>query len=158
MGDAAQDGRNSDPVVVERIARLVTEGRAVTIDEPIGISIRSVQRSALARPDGSAVPEEWFTFSRGLRADEAPDGQQRCQRLTFEVPVEDGFVDDIVVRRTGERLRFGGQLAALVQVAAHLPRRPGRRGSGATAPAAAATSAPGARPRTTAGTRWSATA
>lgn len=124
MGNAAQDGRNSDPVIVEHLVRLVTEGRTVGLDDPIGIAIRGVQRSALAQPNGDAVPEEWFTFGRGLRADEAPDGRQRCQRLTLEVPVEAGFVDDLIVRRTGERLRFGGQLAALVQLGVFLRTGP----------------------------------
>jgi hypothetical protein len=124
MGNAAQDGRSSDPVVVEAIAQLVAEGRPVAVDDPVGIAIRGVQRTGLARADGREVPEEWFTFGRGVRADQAPDGRQRCQRLTLEVPPEAGSVDDIVVRRTGERLRFGGQLAALVQLTAHLRTGP----------------------------------
>jgi hypothetical protein len=124
LGAAAQDGRASDPVVVERIAKLASEGRAVAVDDPVGIAIRGVQRSGLAQADGCEVPAEWFSFSRGVPADEAPDGRQRCQRLTLEVPPEAGSVDELVVQHTGDRLRFGGQLAALVQLTAYLRTGP----------------------------------
>ncbi len=121
LGASAQDGRNSDPLIVERIARLATERRPIAFDDPVGVYMRGVQHEALAQPDGSDVPATWFDFSRGLRAEEAPDGLQRCQRLTFELPPDADFtLEDLVVRRTGERLRFGGQLAALVQLTAYV--------------------------------------
>jgi hypothetical protein len=121
LGAAAQDGRHSDPLVVERIAGLVSEGRVVGVDDPVGVYIASVQHHELSQPDGDDVPMEWFAFGRGLSATEAPDGRQRAQRFTLEVPGDADFdLSDLIVRRTGERLRFGGQLAALVQLTLYL--------------------------------------
>jgi hypothetical protein len=118
---AAQDGRHSDPVVVERVTSLTTEGRPVGFDDPIGVYIRGVQGHELAQPDGEDVPEEWFELSRGVSAAQAADGRQRSQRLTLAVPDDADFaVSDLVVRRTGEPLTFGGQLAALVQLTVYL--------------------------------------
>lgn len=118
---AAQHGRHSDPLIVERVTSLATEGRPLGFDDPIGVYIRSVQHHELAQPDGEDVPEEWFEFSRGVLANAAADGRSRTQRLTLAVPDEADFaLNDLVGRRTGERLAFGGQLAALVQVVVHL--------------------------------------
>jgi hypothetical protein len=117
LGAAGVDGRNSDPLVVERVTRLATERRPIGFDDPVGVYIRGVQRHELAQPDGTDVPESWFEFGRGVAAAEAPDGLQRRQRLILEAPPDADFaLSDLVVRRTGERLRFGGQLAALVQL------------------------------------------
>lgn len=125
LGASAQDGRNSDPLIVERIARLATEGRPIAFDDPVGIYMRGVQHEALAQPDGSDVPEAWFHFSRGARAAETADRRQRCQRLTLELPDDVDFtLEDLVVRRTGEPLLFGGQLAALVQLTAYVRTGP----------------------------------
>jgi hypothetical protein len=121
LNAAARDGRNSDPLIVERVTRLATERRAIGIDDPVGIVIRSVEHHELAQPDGTDVPASWFTFSRGVTAEEAPDGLPRHQRLTFALaPDADFALSDLVVRRTGERLRHGGQLAALVQLTVYL--------------------------------------
>lgn len=121
LGAAAVDGRNSDPLVVERVTRLATERRPIAADDPVGVYIRGVQHHELAQPDGTDVPESWFEFGRGVAAAEAPDGLQRCQRLIFEAPPDTDFaLSDLVVRRTGEKLRFGGQLAALVQLVVYL--------------------------------------
>ena len=100
---------------------MASEGRPVGVDDPIGIYIVSVQEHELAQPDGEDVPEDWFSFKRGVSATQAPDGRQRAQRLTLEVPGDADFaLSDLVVRRTGERLVLGGQLAALVQLAVYL--------------------------------------
>lgn len=131
LSAAAQDGRHSDPLLVERIAGLATEGRSVGLDDPVGIYIASVQRHELAQPDGEDVPEEWFTFERGVSARQPPDGRPRAQRLALEVPGDADFaLSDLVVRRTGERLAFGGQLAALVQLTVYLRSGEPHGGSG----------------------------
>lgn len=115
LGAAATDGRSSDPLIVERIVRFVSEGRVIGFDSPIGVGIVDVQQHQLAQPDGNDVPASWFRLSRGVTGS---DGQTRHQRLALTVPADVDFdLDDIVVRRTGERLRFGGQLAELVQLA-----------------------------------------
>jgi hypothetical protein len=111
----AVDGRNSDPLVVERLVRLTTDGRSVTLDEAGGVYIRNVQLHELAQPDGADVPDHWLTLSRGVASD---DGRTRARRLSLRVPLEADFaLNDVMLRRTGQHLQFGGQLAELVQVA-----------------------------------------
>jgi hypothetical protein len=115
---AAEDGRSSDPLVVERIARLAFEGRRIAFDDPIGIYIAGVERSRLRTPEGEPVPAEWFTLSRGQSADASPDGRPRYQRLSLKVPEDVGYdVDALFDGATEEPIRYGGQVADLVQVA-----------------------------------------
>lgn len=118
LGGAAQAGRHSDPVLVERLMRLAYEGRLVAFADPIGVYIQSVERTRLRTPDGALVPAEWFSFQRGLSPAESSDGHARWQRLTFEVPVESGLtIDDLVDTANDQPIGYGGQIADLVQVA-----------------------------------------
>lgn len=111
--EAAQKGRASDPLIVERVGRLAWEGRLIGFDEPLGVYIEGVEHTRLRRPDGRAVPPEWFRFERGV----AP----RFQRLTLEVPARERLaVSDLVDIATGQPLRFGAQVAELVQVVLRL--------------------------------------
>lgn len=117
IGAIATPGRNSDPLVVERLSRFATEGRSVAPGDPLGVYIRSLQLHALAMPDDSDVPLEWLHLSRGNEADEERGVPASFQRLTLEAPKDaPAQVGDLVVRRTGEPLRYGGQLAELVQL------------------------------------------
>ena len=118
MGNAAQLGRASDPVLVERLARLAYEGRLVSLDDPLGVYIQSAEVTRLRMPDGEQVPPEWFTFERGQAAEDAADDRPRWQRLIFEPPDGSGLlVSDLVDVATEEPIRHGGQVADLVQVA-----------------------------------------
>ena len=125
LGASAQDGRNSDPLIVERIARFVSEGRRIAFDDPLGVYIGQVQMHELEQPDGEDVPVAWLELSRGAGPDESPDRRSRRQRLKLELPTDADFdLDDLIVRRSGERLRFGGQLAALVELAVYVRTGP----------------------------------
>lgn len=125
LGAAAQDGRNSDPLIVERITRFVSEGHRIAFDDPLGIYIGQVQLHELEQPGGEDVPAAWLEFSRGVGAAQSPDGRSRRQRLKLALPKDADFdLDDLVVRRSGERLRFGGQLAALVELAVYVRTGP----------------------------------
>lgn len=116
---AAQDCRASDPVVVERIVRVTTEGRPVRFDDPIGIYIVAFQSQDLLDPSGEPIPEEWVDRSR--QGASVADGLVRHQRLTIEVPKDAGFkLGDLVSRRSGERIRWGAQLAELVELAVYV--------------------------------------
>jgi hypothetical protein len=111
--NAAQQGRASDPLIAERVGRLAWEGRLIGFDGPPAVYIEGVEHTRLRRPDGRRVPLEWFRFSRGV----AP----RFQRLTLEVPAEERLaVSDLVDTATGQRLRFGAQVAELVRLVLHL--------------------------------------
>lgn len=117
LGGCAQLGRASDPLLVERLGRLASEGCAVTVDIPLGIDIRSVQHTRLRRPDGCPVPEEWFVFSREMEP--LKNGSRpRYQRLKLQIPeAEDLCISDLADVATEERIVSGSQIADLVQVA-----------------------------------------
>ena len=109
MGGAAQAGRASDPVLVERLARLAYEGRLVALADPLCVTVQSVAHTRLRTPDGEAVPPEWFTFSRGR------------QRVTFAPPSDAGLhVSDLIDVATEQPIRHGSQVAELAQVAVAL--------------------------------------
>ncbi len=117
LGDAAQSGRSSDPVLAERLARLAFEGRAAVLGEPVGVWIQGIQHTRLRTPTGEPAPQEWVTLSRPM-SPPAITGAVRVQRLVLEVPPEEGFcVGDLVDLATEEPVRFGGQIAELVQLA-----------------------------------------
>lgn len=123
---AAQDCRASDPLVVERIVRLATEGRLIRFDDPIGIYIAAVQSQDLLDPDGQPIPDEWVELTR--QGPPLDDGLARHQRLTLEVPRGVGFkLSDVVSRRSGEKIRWGAQVAELIELAVYL--RVGEAGS-----------------------------
>lgn len=118
LKNSAQLGRASDPVLVERLARLAYEGRLVALDDPVGVYIQSVALTRLRTPDSGLVTPEWLQFSRGSPAD-GVDGVPRWQRLTIEAPSNSGWcVSDLVDVATEEHIVHGGQIADLVQLAA----------------------------------------
>ncbi len=127
----ARDGRNSDPLIVERVVRFVSEGRGVGVDDPLGVYIRELQLHELEQPCGEDVPRSWLELGRGAGGAESPDGRPRHQRLKLELPEDADFsLADLRVRRSGERLRFGGQLAELVELGAYIAAGPVRKGKG----------------------------
>ncbi len=118
MGNAAQLGRASDPVLVERLARLAYEGRLVAFDDPVGVYLQSAEATRLRTPNGELVPTEWFRFDRGLPPEQTADGRPRWQRVTLEPPADSGLlVSDLVDVATERPIRHGGQVADLIQVA-----------------------------------------
>lgn len=118
VGDAAVLGRGSDPIIVERLTRLAFEERLVAFDDPLGIYVQSVQHTRLQTPSGETVPPEWFTFSRGLSPKESDDGRPRYQRLSVEVPQSEGYsLGDVIDVATEQPIRYGGQIAGLIQLA-----------------------------------------
>lgn len=116
---AAQDCRASDPLIVERIVRVATEGRLIRFDDPVGVYIVAVQSQDLLDPWGQPIPDEWVQRTR--QGPPLADGLARHQRLTLEVPKDAGFkLSDVVSRRSGEKIRWGAQIAELVEVAVYV--------------------------------------
>jgi hypothetical protein len=108
--------RNSDPTIVGACIGLAFDGRAFAFADPVGIYIINVDHSAIRKPDGSAVPRSWFRFSRGSRT-----GLPLSQRLVFQVPKSQGFtISDLIDSTTDKEIRYGGQIADLVQLGVHL--------------------------------------
>lgn len=116
LGDAAQFGRNSDPLLVERLSRLACEGRMVSLANPMGPYISGIQHTRLRRPDGSPVPPEWFVCSRAVSLQQEGPGLG-YQRMKLQVPKgEDLCVSDLIDLATEEPIHSGAQVADLVQV------------------------------------------
>jgi hypothetical protein len=118
LGKAAQLGRASDSILVERLGQLAFEGRRVAFDDPVGVYIQSVEHSRLRTPTGGEVPPEWFTFSRGLAPEASAGGHPRYQRVTFQAPPgEELSVGDLIDVATERPIGHGGEIADLVQLA-----------------------------------------
>jgi hypothetical protein len=105
LGDAAVAGRASDPLLVERLARVAWDGRLVAFDEPVGVVVIGFEHTRLRTRRGEPVGPECFTVSRGGR------------RAVFEVPDGHKHLVDVA---TESPIVHGGQIAELVQVAVHL--------------------------------------
>lgn len=134
MGDAAVEGRASDPVLVERLGRLALEGRFVALDNPVGVYIQGVQLDRLRTPDGALVPTEWFRVSRGIPVERSSDGISRQQRLVLEVPMSERLVvSDLIDAATESPIRHGAQIAELVQL--RTPLRTSTAGAAGSQPA-----------------------
>lgn len=107
--------RHSDPHIGAQVNALVRAGSRVTLADPAGLYIDSVDLSAWQRPDGGEVAE-LMTVERG-----APDFMLR---VAFAAPAGAGFeLGDVTI--AGDPLRFGGQIAELMDIrlrAATLPR------------------------------------
>lgn len=115
LGNAAQMGRASDPLIIERLARLAFEGRGVGLDTPGPLAISGIESGRLRTPLGEPVPTEWFSLSRPMRSGD------RYQRVAFAVPDDEGYcISDLIDVATEERLTDGGQIADLIQVSLYL--------------------------------------
>ncbi len=134
LDGAAVAERSSDPVIVERLGRIAVEQRRLALADPLGIYIQGVAASRLRTPDGAPPGPEWFKFGRGVRGAEAPDRRPRTQRLVVEAPPGARFrLGDLVDRASEQPIRYGAQIAELVQLCLFLrigepgsapPRRP----------------------------------
>jgi hypothetical protein len=135
MPGAAQLGRNSDPILVERLGRVAYEGRQIAFDDPLGIYIIGVERDRLRLPDDSPVPDQWLNFQRGVGPEEAEDRRPRYQRLVVEAPPgSDLSVGDLHDAATEQPIQHGGQVAELVQLGLYLRVTPAGALSAETEP------------------------
>lgn len=115
LEDRARWGRASDPLLVERLARLAFEGRQVVLDSPGPLAISGVENERLRTPSGEPVPREWFRLSRPMRLG------ARFQRLSFAVPSGEGYcISDLVDVATEDNITAGAQVADLVQITLYL--------------------------------------
>lgn len=112
---AARLGRASDPLIVERLARLAFEGRRIGLDTPAPLAISGVEHTRLRTPSGDPVPGDWFRLTRAMRTGD------RYQRLSLSVPEDESFcVGDLVEVTTEETITSGAQIADLVQLSLYL--------------------------------------
>jgi hypothetical protein len=117
-GRYGQIGRNSDPKIGQNVNgfvnRLGLQGALLTLTDPPGLYIQTPDFSTYKAPDGSD-PASYWTVVRG-RTKGANDPIDRILHATYAVPPGKGFtVSDITI--AGERIEFGGQIAATIQMA-----------------------------------------
>jgi hypothetical protein len=98
--------RSSDPTIGSKINNLVRNALAVTIDDPVGLYIHSLDTSAINVPGGGDA-EQWWQVVRGSREN------NMILRGEFAPPAGSALkLSDVTVG--GETLNHGGQLAELV--------------------------------------------
>jgi hypothetical protein len=98
FGDAA---RNSDPAIGSAVNGLARQGRMITLADPVGLYIDSLDDSAFRLPDGSPTTG-WFKLLRGSAG--------HTVRAVFEPPAGSAFtVSDVKIG--GVPIAFGGQIA-----------------------------------------------
>ncbi len=93
--------RASDPHIGDLVNTLARQGFSITLLDPVGLYMDSLDTAGWTKPDGSPVGNYWKVL-RGSQA--------FTVRAVYEVPPEEGFtVGDISI--AGEQIKFGGQIA-----------------------------------------------
>lgn len=99
--------RCSDPTIGASVNDLAALGFAITLRNPVGLYIDSLDVTGWATPDGQPVDPGWFRILRGSPG--------LIERAAFEVPDRLGFrVSDLTIG--GEPITVGGQLAEHITV------------------------------------------
>jgi hypothetical protein len=101
-----QAGRASDPLIGADVNELARSGFAVTLLNPVGLYIDSLDTTGWVTPNGKPASQFWKSI-RGK-----PD---LTVRAVFEIPSEEGFtVSDAKIG--GSNIEFGGQIAEFIDV------------------------------------------
>ncbi len=94
-------GRASDPTIGGRVNALARQGASITLANPVGLYISSLNTTGWVTPDGTPASTFW-TIVRGTAG--------LGLRGVFQVPASKGYtVSDIKIG--GVPIRFGGQIA-----------------------------------------------
>lgn len=101
--------RNSDPHIGAEVNTLARAGAMVTIQDPVGLYIDSINWGVIQPPQGHHDDlSQFWKWTRGT--------QGHWMRAEFEIPADKGYVlGDLFVR--GTPLEFGGQLADFISIA-----------------------------------------
>jgi len=101
--------RNSDPQIGAEVNTLARAGAMVTIQDPVGLYIDSINWGLIQPPPGHNDDlRQFWKWTRGT--------QNHWMRAEFEIPEDRGYVlGDLFVR--GNLLEFGGQLADIINIA-----------------------------------------
>jgi hypothetical protein len=95
-------GRASDPTIGAAVNALARDGFFVTLQNPVGLYIDSLDTTGWKKPNGSPVDPGYWQILRGTTG--------KILRAVYEVPAGEGFtVGDIAIG--GEKIEFGGQIA-----------------------------------------------
>ncbi|KAH8105194.1 hypothetical protein BXZ70DRAFT_510157 [Cristinia sonorae] len=107
--DFGNVNRNSDPTIGAAINAFARDGHRLTIENPVGLYIDSVDWAQIHAPPGhdDDDPQEFWKWTRGRSGFHV--------RGEFEVPADKGYVvGDLLVRNVP--LDFGAQLADLIKI------------------------------------------
>ncbi len=101
--------RTSDPTIASTVNDLARLGAAITLRNPVGLYMDSIDLTGFHDPSGQQVPREFFKVVRGS------EQGGLIERAVFEVPKSEGYVvGDITV--AGVPIRYGGQIAEHIKV------------------------------------------
>lgn len=96
-----QAGRASDPHIGDEVNKLARSGFAITLANPVGLYIDSLETTGWVTPNGKPAAQFW-SIIRGTPG--------MVVHATFEVPAAEGYlVSDIKIG--GIPIQFGGQIA-----------------------------------------------
>jgi hypothetical protein len=99
-------GRASDPRIGAEVNELARSGSAITLLNPVGLYIDSLNTTGWVTPNGKAAAEFWKPI-RGKAG--------MIVRANFEVPSAEGYtVSDIKIGN--DNIEFGGQIAEFITV------------------------------------------
>jgi hypothetical protein len=101
-GQYGAPGRASDPTIGAAVNRLARDGYSLTLQNPVGLYIDSLDTTGWKKPNGTPVDPGYWKILRGSTG--------KILRAVYEVPANQGFtVGDIAIG--GEKIEFGGQIA-----------------------------------------------
>jgi hypothetical protein len=101
--------RTSDPTIASTVNDLARLGAAITLRNPVGLYMDSIDLTGFHDPAGQQIPREFFRVIRGR------EEGGLIERAVFEVPKSEGYVvGDITV--AGVPIRYGGQIAEHIKV------------------------------------------
>jgi hypothetical protein len=101
-----QPGRASDPHIGADVNELARNGFAITLLNPVGLYIDSLDTTGWVTPNGKAASQFWKSIRGKLGM---------TVRAVFEVPAGEGYtVSDIKIG--GTNIEFGGQIAEFIDV------------------------------------------
>jgi hypothetical protein len=101
--------RTSDPTISATVNDLARLGAAITLRNPVGLYMDSINLTGFEDPSGKQIPPEFFKVIRG------DEKGGLIERAVFEVPKSEGYVvGDIKV--AGVPIRYGGQIAEHIKI------------------------------------------
>ena len=109
--------RQSDPAIGDSVNKLARENRFLTLENPVGLYMTSLDTSGWSTPDGTDAQKFWKVLGGRMDKDQ---GKSMIVRAEFTVPASKGYtVSDIKI--AGVPIAFGSQIAE------HLEMRLGAR-------------------------------
>ena len=99
--------RTSDPTIGSTVNDIARAGAWITLQNPVGLYMDSINLAGFETPKGKPVTEDFFVIKRGRSG--------MIERAVFEVPKKMKFtVGDL--RIGGVPIRYGGQIAEHIDV------------------------------------------